>query len=135
MDSELYSFGLNDYASRSRHNATEFRRLFSSLSSRADKPFMQEPPPASTMLEVSSLRIYDECMHEQPPPRHSSECSRRSFPAVGAPPSRRHVPLAAPRCRYPSSSPPECSTRPGRGALPGCREECKKWGSWGAVYL
>lgn len=79
---------------------TAFRREDSSLSSRADRPFMQQPPPASTMLEVSSLRIYSQRKTPNTPPHRSSECSCKSCSGVGAPHPRVHVTARQKQCRF-----------------------------------
>lgn len=61
---------------------TEFKRWFSSQSSRSGSPFICAPPPANTTLLVSSFRIYARLPREESPPRRTSECTRESCPAT-----------------------------------------------------
>ena len=70
---------------------TAFRREESSLSSREDRPFKQQPPPAKTMLEVSSLRICGEHKNPNLPPHRSFGYNYRSCLGVGGPHPRIHA--------------------------------------------
>ena len=105
---------------------TEFKRWFSSQSSRSGSPFICAPPPASTTLLVSSFRIYARLPREESPPRRTSECTRESCPAT---PVRHPASYSASvrlRPWFPSSSPPEGNTRPCRDEPPGCPGACRR---------